>query len=145
MITEAQQTDNLFNTKGIRIVIPFNNCSSDTFLESGPGFSAWIEYNGRVIVFDTCSDYHTLLENMTKLKLDYNRVSDIFISHNHRDHVYGIPGVTSVKGFQVNTFIPKTSVDAIAQQIPRLKITAVDTFKELYPDIWTTGELSPVF
>lgn len=129
----------------VKIVITFNNCTSDTTLTPGPGFSAWIECFGRNIVFDTGSDYLTLLENMTRLGLDYEHVNDIFISHNHWDHIYGLPGVAGVKGFQVNTFVPETSVDAIAQQMPRLKITSVDTFKELYPGIYTTGEISSVY
>jgi 7,8-dihydropterin-6-yl-methyl-4-(beta-D-ribofuranosyl)aminobenzene 5'-phosphate synthase len=133
------------NSLPIKIIITYNNCSSDSSLRSGPGFSAWIEYGSRIILFDTGSDYFTLLENMTRLGLNYNLIDDIFISHNHWDHVYGIPGVAGIRGFQVNTFIPKTSVAAIAQQIPRLQITAVDIFKELYPGIWTTGEMSSPF
>lgn len=128
-----------------RIVITFNNCPSDTNLEAGPGFSAWIEFRDRVIVFDTGSDYLTLLGNMSKLKLDYLKVTDIFISHNHWDHIYGIPGIAGVKNFQVNTFIPKSSVDAIIQQVPRLQYTETEEFKELYPRIWSTGELSSQF
>ncbi len=126
----------------LRIVIAFNNCSSDTNLKTGPGFSAWIEFKGRVIIFDTGSDYLTLQENMAKLNLDFMKVTDIFISHNHWDHIYGIPGIAGVKNFQVNTFIPKSSVDAITQQVPRLVYKEVDEFKELYSGIWSTGEMS---
>jgi len=129
----------------LRIAIPFNNCSSDTNLQAGPGFSAWVEMNGRIILFDTGSDYLTLLENMSKMQLDYNRITDIFISHNHWDHIYGLPGVAGVNGFQVNTFIPKSSAAGIIQQMPRLKYTAIDSCRELYPGIWTTGEMSSVF
>jgi 7,8-dihydropterin-6-yl-methyl-4-(beta-D-ribofuranosyl)aminobenzene 5'-phosphate synthase len=130
------------NKDSLRIVITFNNCSSDTNLIAGPGFSAWIEFKERVIVFDTGCDYLTLQENMTKLNLDFMKVTDIFISHNHWDHIYGIPGVAGVKNFQVNTFIPKSSVDAVIQQVPRLIYKEVDEFKELYPGIWSTGEMS---
>jgi len=129
----------------LRIVIPFNNCVSDSNLEAGPGFSAWIEFKGKVIVFDTGSNYLTLLENMEKLNLDFMKVTDIFISHNHWDHVYGIPGIAGVRNFQVNTFIPESSVDALLQQVPRLKYTAVNEFKELYPGIWSTGEMNCEF
>ncbi len=133
------------NKDSLRIVITFNNCSSDTNLKAGPGFSAWIEYKERVLIFDTGSDYLTLLENMEKLNLDFMKVTDIFISHNHWDHIYGIPGIAGVKNFQVNTFIPKSSVDAIIQQVPRLIYKEVNEFKELYPGIWSTGEMSSKF
>jgi 7,8-dihydropterin-6-yl-methyl-4-(beta-D-ribofuranosyl)aminobenzene 5'-phosphate synthase len=141
----AQEAKQGYSAENLRIAIPFNNCSTDTILEAGPGFSAWIEVDDKVILFDTGSDYKVLLENLTKMKLDYNRVTDIFISHNHWDHIYGMPGAAGVKGFQVNTFIPKSSVDGIIQQMPRLKYSAIDSFRELYPGIWTTGEMSSVF
>jgi 7,8-dihydropterin-6-yl-methyl-4-(beta-D-ribofuranosyl)aminobenzene 5'-phosphate synthase len=125
-----------------RIVITFNNCPSEPNLKTGPGFSAWIEFKDRIIVFDTGSDYLTLLENMSTLKLDYMKATDIFISHNHWDHVYGIPGIAGVKNFQINTFIPKSSVAAIIQQVPRLQYTEIDELQELYPGIWSSGEIS---
>jgi len=129
----------------LRIVITFNNSSVESNLKAGPGFSAWIEFKGKVIVFDAGSDYLTLLENMQKLNLDFMKVTDIFISHNHWDHVYGIPGIAGAKNFQVNTFIPKSSVDAIRQQVPRIQYTETDEFKELYPGIWSTGEMNCQF
>jgi 7,8-dihydropterin-6-yl-methyl-4-(beta-D-ribofuranosyl)aminobenzene 5'-phosphate synthase len=129
----------------LRIVITFNNSSAESNLKAGPGFSAWIEFKGKVVVFDAGSDYLTLLENLQKLNLDFMKVTDIFISHNHWDHVYGLPGIAGVKNFQVNTFIPKSSVEAIRQQVPRIQYTAIDEFKELYPGIWSTGEMYSEF
>lgn len=64
--TRGSSLKDMPGNNSLRIFIPFNNCVPNSNLDAGFGFSAWIEFKEKVIVFDTGSDYLTLLENMEK-------------------------------------------------------------------------------
>jgi 7,8-dihydropterin-6-yl-methyl-4-(beta-D-ribofuranosyl)aminobenzene 5'-phosphate synthase len=131
--------------QGSHMVILFNNCYSGEKLRPGFGFSAWISHGERVMVFDTGSDARTLTENIGLLGLDTRKVTDIFISHNHWDHVYGLAGLARLLEYRVRAFVPASAEESIQQQVPGLQVTGVGGFSELYPGIWTTGEMETTY
>lgn len=131
--------------QGSHMVILFNNCYSGEKLRPGFGFSAWISHGERVMVFDTGSDARTLTENIGLLGLDTSKVTDIFISHNHWDHVYGLAGLARLLEYRVRAFVPASAEESIQQQVPGLQVTGVSGFSELYPGIWTTGEMETTY
>ncbi len=54
------------------------------------GFSALVEVDGRRILFDTGLRSDTVLQNAKELGVDLAGVTDVVISHNHRDHTGGL-------------------------------------------------------
>ncbi|MEJ0054832.1 MAG: MBL fold metallo-hydrolase [Bacteroidota bacterium] len=54
------------------------------------GFSALVEVDGRKILFDTGARPETVLTNIGELNVDLSDVTDVFISHNHKDHTGGL-------------------------------------------------------
>lgn len=131
--------------QGSHILILFNNCYSGEKLQPGFGFSAWIRFGERVLVFDTGSDARTLTENISMLGLDTDEVTDIFISHNHWDHVYGLAGLARLLEYVVKAFVPASAAESIQQQVPGLKVAGVGGFTRLYPGIWSTGEMDTIY
>jgi len=53
------------------------------------GFSALVEVDGRRILFDTGARPDTVLSNAKDLGVDLTNVTDVILSHNHRDHTGG--------------------------------------------------------
>jgi len=53
------------------------------------GFSALVEVDGRRILFDTGARPDTVLSNAKDLGVDFTNVTDVILSHNHRDHTGG--------------------------------------------------------
>lgn len=54
------------------------------------GFAALVEVDGRKILFDTGARPETVLNNSKELGIDLSQVEDVFLSHNHWDHVGGL-------------------------------------------------------
>jgi 7,8-dihydropterin-6-yl-methyl-4-(beta-D-ribofuranosyl)aminobenzene 5'-phosphate synthase len=53
------------------------------------GFSALVEVDGRRILFDTGARPDTVLSNAKDLGVDLTNITDVILSHNHRDHTGG--------------------------------------------------------
>jgi 7,8-dihydropterin-6-yl-methyl-4-(beta-D-ribofuranosyl)aminobenzene 5'-phosphate synthase len=54
------------------------------------GFSALVEVDGKRILFDTGAYPDTVLRNARELRIDLADVTDVILSHNHRDHTGGL-------------------------------------------------------
>ncbi len=74
----------------LTITILFDNIPSDPRLTTGWGFSALIEFNGEILLFDTGASGPVLLQNMKVLGIDPARVRHVVISHTHEDHTGGL-------------------------------------------------------
>jgi metal-dependent hydrolase (beta-lactamase superfamily II) len=71
---------------------------SDKDLEPQGGFSAYVQFNGQAILFDTGGERTVLVNNMKELGINPYGLDAIVISHNHWDHVYGLPGLSRMTG-----------------------------------------------
>jgi 7,8-dihydropterin-6-yl-methyl-4-(beta-D-ribofuranosyl)aminobenzene 5'-phosphate synthase len=65
------------------------------------GYAAFVEYDGRRILFDTGNNTETFEHNIKALGIDLARLDAVVISHRHGDHTSGLtyllgvnPGVT---------------------------------------------------
>jgi len=125
----------------IRIV--YNNIPGDpsSELTVAGGFSAWIEFNDRAVLFDAGGESTILVRNLLLLNLDLKKLDAIFISHNHNDHVYGLPILLGMTRYSPKVYVPLSSRDAILEQNPRANIVPIDKPEQLYPDIWSTGQI----
>jgi 7,8-dihydropterin-6-yl-methyl-4-(beta-D-ribofuranosyl)aminobenzene 5'-phosphate synthase len=126
-----------------RITVVYNHSQGDAAgeLQPGGGFSALVEFNGRVLLFDTGGQTDTLISNLRALEKDLSRIEAVVISHNHWDHVYGLPGVISLTGDRAKIYVPGSSRESILQQNPRGSIIAVEDAIEISPKVWVIGPI----
>jgi 7,8-dihydropterin-6-yl-methyl-4-(beta-D-ribofuranosyl)aminobenzene 5'-phosphate synthase len=54
------------------------------------GFAAFIEYDGRRILFDTGNNAKIFAHNVKELGIDLKRLDAVIISHRHGDHTSGL-------------------------------------------------------
>lgn len=104
-------------------------------LQSDHGFSIYIETDQEVVLFDTGTKGHILLQNMKQLHKDPKKISHIVISHNHYDHNGGLSELLNHCGpvtiYQIGTNQSTELVQNITVKEP-LHITK---------HIWSTGRL----
>ena len=125
------------------ITIVYNNVPGDTTngLQVGGGFSAFIVFDQKRILFDVGGDASTLINNVSTLELDLGNLDAVLISHNHWDHVYGLPGVYAFVESNPNVYVCNSAKDAISQQYPRANVVGVEEAIEILPDVWSTGPI----
>jgi 7,8-dihydropterin-6-yl-methyl-4-(beta-D-ribofuranosyl)aminobenzene 5'-phosphate synthase len=125
------------------ITIVYNNVPGDMSagVKVGGGFSAFIVFNQKEILFDTGGDTAILINNIRALGLNLEHLDAAVISHNHWDHVYGLPGIHALTKAAPKIFVPSSSKDSVLQQNPQFEFSPVHEPVELWPHVWSTGEL----
>ncbi|WP_321420354.1 MBL fold metallo-hydrolase [uncultured Methanomethylovorans sp.] len=128
-------------------------------LNSGWGFSCLIESEEHNILFDTGWDGHVLLDNMKMLGLSLECIDILVLSHQHWDHIGGVPTFLNMKS-DVDVFMPTSFSPNLKKEIstrgkqsgtsislskkgismnPRLY--EIKMPQEICKDVYTTGEL----
>jgi len=131
-------------SSGGRILVIYNNIPGDpnSNLSLGGGFAAWIEVDGKVVLFDTGADSKTLDDNLRKSNLEVGKIAAVVLSHDHGDHTGGLPLLAELR---VNVYIPRSSNREDAGRVPGLTLTPVDDPRQILPGVWTTGQMTAEF
>lgn len=79
-----------------RITILNDAISDKPGLAPDWGYSAFVEFEGKRILFDTGNNEAIFKANIGKLKVDLTRLDYVVISHRHGDHTTGLRYVLSV-------------------------------------------------
>ncbi|UCG30971.1 MAG: MBL fold metallo-hydrolase [candidate division WOR-3 bacterium] len=129
------------DSAGNSITIVYNNVPGDTTaaVQVGGGFSAFITFNQKKILFDTGGDTTILINNMGPLGITLEKLDAVVISHNHWDHIYGLPALYYLAETVPKVYVPVSSRDPVLQQNPRLDIVPVDEPVEILPNVWSSG------
>ncbi len=123
----------------MKITIIFDNTTIDTALQPSWGFAALIEINDRKILFDTGDNGDILMSNMKKLHINPAEIDEVFISHNHYDHIGGLSSFLSQNN-NVTLYAPPS-----LRGIHNVKeLIRVDEPLELHENIYSTGELANI-
>jgi 7,8-dihydropterin-6-yl-methyl-4-(beta-D-ribofuranosyl)aminobenzene 5'-phosphate synthase len=78
-----------------QITILFDAFGKPSALKRGWGYSAFIEYGGRRILFDTGAKGDDFAANASALGVDLKNLDFVVISHRHNDHTGGLNHVLS--------------------------------------------------
>lgn len=149
MTFNERTSDEVSNTKEsaqndrITITIVYDNEPWDKRLENAWGFACVIELPGTTILFDTGEKGEVLLRNMENLEINPDEIDAIFISHSHYDHVGGLKSLLENNN-DITVYVLSSFPEEIIRKITLMgaRLEEVKEAREIYPDIYTTGELS---
>ena len=79
-----------------RVTILYDAIGKSTRLKHGWGYSAFVEYGGRRILFDTGARLNDFAGNVNALGVDLSRLDFVVLSHRHGDHTSGLNHVLKV-------------------------------------------------
>lgn len=100
-----------------RITILYDAFGKSSSLKKDWGFSAFVEYDGKRILFDTGNNADTFAQNVKALGIDLKKLDFAVISHRHGDHTSGLNYLLSVNP-RVKIYAPKEAFGVFGAALP---------------------------
>lgn len=123
----------------VRIQILYDNTSTNSDLEADWGFAALIVAYDKTVLFDTGGNGEILLKNMQVLQVDPKKISDVFISHDHFDHIGGLSHFLNM-----NKAITLHAPSSFRGVMHAREVCNYSEPQEIFPHFYTTGELEGI-
>jgi 7,8-dihydropterin-6-yl-methyl-4-(beta-D-ribofuranosyl)aminobenzene 5'-phosphate synthase len=79
-----------------RVTILYDAFGKPSDLKRGWGYSAFLEYGGKRVLFDTGSDRDDFAYNARALGVDLTKLDFVVLTHRHGDHTSGLSHVLAV-------------------------------------------------
>jgi metal-dependent hydrolase (beta-lactamase superfamily II) len=142
VVSETIHLDDFEQAGDLQITIIYDNTAYDEALTPEWGFAALIEYYGHTVLFDTGGTSATFMNNLSALEIDPMKVDAVVISHAHGDHTGGLLDFL-VEADQPTIYLPANFPTAFkARVMEDAEVIDVTTSLEIYPGIYSTGQLS---
>jgi len=123
-----------------RLTVIYDNKANQDFTESW-GFAALIETSFETLLFDTGWDGLLLLKHMKKLNIDPASIKKLIISHQHWDHIGGLPEILQANP-GIKVYIPASFSENLKKEIEkRATLIEIKEPVEISQGIRSTGEL----
>ncbi|MDR7664254.1 MBL fold metallo-hydrolase [Methanosarcina sp. Z-7115] len=123
-----------------RLTVIYDNRADDDFTGSW-GFAALVETSSETLLFDTGWDGYLLLKHMKKLNIDHVRIGKLIISHQHWDHIGGLPEILQASP-GIKVYVPASFSENLKKEIEkRATLIEVKEPVEICKGITSTGEL----
>lgn len=123
-----------------RLTVIYDNRAGKGFKGSW-GFAALIETSHETLLFDTGWDGTLLMRHMNKLGIDPAGIGKLILSHQHWDHIGGLPEILQANsGLEV--YVPASFSENLKKEIEkRSNLIEIKESVEISPGIRSTGEL----
>jgi 7,8-dihydropterin-6-yl-methyl-4-(beta-D-ribofuranosyl)aminobenzene 5'-phosphate synthase len=138
---EAEHVMTEETTNRLSVTIVYDNNAYAPGLKTSWGFSAWVEFNNRCVLFDTGGDGGILLENMRELGLNPERIDAVVLSHAHGDHTGGLEALLR-SGVKPRVYLPPSFSETFKAHVARFtEVVEVSSGQEISEGVFTTGEV----
>jgi 7,8-dihydropterin-6-yl-methyl-4-(beta-D-ribofuranosyl)aminobenzene 5'-phosphate synthase len=101
----------------VRITILYDAFGKRSGLEKDWGYSAFVEYGGKRILFDTGGNPEILAKNAKAAGVDLSRLDFAVLSHRHSDHMGGMDHLLRVNP-GVRIYAPKENFGVYGSSLP---------------------------
>ncbi|PLX26925.1 MBL fold metallo-hydrolase [Candidatus Parcubacteria bacterium] len=124
----------------MKLTIVYDNTTTDSNLIAHWGFSCFIEYNGKNILFDTGGNGRFLIHNLKHLNISPESMDHIVVSHPHFDHIGGLSEILNANRGKASLHLPKNFRGVKFDN----KIFYYDAPAEIDKGIYVSGEIDNI-
>ena len=123
-----------------RLTVIYDNVADQDF-EGSWGFAVLVETNREILLFDTGWDGTLLVKHMKKLNINLKCIKKLILSHQHWDHIGGLPEILQANpGLKV--YVPASFSKNLKTEIGnRATLIEVKESVEISQGVRSTGEL----
>lgn len=107
----------LADTGNPQITLIYDAFGRSSTLQKDWGFSAFIEYGGKRILFDTGNDADIFAHNAKAAGIDLTKLDFAVVSHRHGDHAAGITHLVK-ENPKVPIYVPKENFSLFGAALP---------------------------
>jgi len=125
----------------VTVKVIYDNYVSVEAMKADWGYSIYIEGLEKEILFDTGTKPEIFEENFKKLGIDAGKIDYLVLSHEHYDHIGGIPAFIKMKK-DIPVIIPHSFSDKFKKQMTEagLEPLLVKQPAMICANLWTSGE-----
>jgi len=123
----------------VKATIVYDNTTTRKDLIAAWGFACYVEADNKKILFDTGGNGDILLYNMKMLGIVPSMITEVFISHNHFDHIGGLPAFLD-ENSDITLYVPHS----VRGTYPARHVVHIDKARKLDQSMYTTGELEHI-
>src|SRR6185295_13774960 len=105
------------STDTVRITVLYDAFGKRSAMEKDWGYSAFVEYGGKRILFDTGDNPQILAHNAKVKGVDLARLDFVVLSHRHGDHMGGMDYLLRVNP-NVKIYAPKENFGVYGSSLP---------------------------
>jgi 7,8-dihydropterin-6-yl-methyl-4-(beta-D-ribofuranosyl)aminobenzene 5'-phosphate synthase len=140
-LTAITSTNGIENPVTIRII--YDNITKTEGLASDWGFSLIISGLKSVVLFDTGEKPDIFESNFRKMNLDASKVDFLVLSHEHGDHIGGIPGFVRMKK-NIPVIIPESFSGGFKNELVKsgLEPVLVNNPALICENLYSSGEFA---
>ncbi|MGB7917375.1 MAG: MBL fold metallo-hydrolase, partial [Rhodomicrobium sp.] len=103
--------------KAPKITILYDAFGKSSTMKKDWGFSAYIEYGGKKILFDTGNNADIFAHNVQAKGIDLTKLDFVIISHRHGDHTSGLNYLLKVNP-TVKIYAPQENFGVFGAALP---------------------------
>jgi 7,8-dihydropterin-6-yl-methyl-4-(beta-D-ribofuranosyl)aminobenzene 5'-phosphate synthase len=100
-----------------QVTVLYDAFGKPSAMQKDWGYSAFIEYGGKRILFDTGNNSDILAQNAKAKGIDLSRLDFVVMSHRHGDHMGGLAYLLSVNS-KVKIYAPKEGFGVYGADLP---------------------------
>jgi len=126
----------------LKLTVLYDNIPYKKGLRTDWGFSCLVEGIDKPILFDAGRYDDLFLSNLSKLQIDPHQIDNLFISHDHPDHIGGVMKFLEVRP-QISVALVKSFRSGFKKAVRKLgaDITEIDRPRLVTNNCFSVGEM----
>lgn len=142
IVAKLMQNTKNADIGNIKLTVVYDNVPHRKGLRTDWGFSCLVEGLDKTILFDAGRFDDLFMSNLSELKIDPHRIDELFISHDHPDHIGGTLKLLGIRN-EINVSLVKAFPSGFKKAVKKTGANLAEVYQPriISRNCLSTGEL----